>query len=55
MKKQAMKLGAKVQSAVSAKTDLLVCGENTGAAKITKAKENSVRIMIEDEYVELLH
>jgi DNA ligase (NAD+) len=54
MKKNAMELGAKVQSAVSAKTDLLVCGENTGAAKISKAKENGVRMMSEDEYVELL-
>lgn len=54
MKKHAMQLGAKVQSAVSARTDLLVCGENTGTAKISKAKENGVRMMSEDEYVELL-
>jgi DNA ligase (NAD+) len=54
MKKQAMQLGAKVQSAVSSTTDLLVCGENVGAAKTGKAEKLGVRVVTEAEYVALL-
>jgi DNA ligase (NAD+) len=54
MKKQAMQLGATVQSAVSSKTDLLVCGENVGAAKTGKAEKLGVRVVTEAEYVALL-
>ena len=54
MKKQAMQLGAQVQSAVSSKTDLLVCGENVGAAKTGKAEKLGVRVVTEAEYVALL-
>ena len=53
MKKQAMQLGASVQSTVSAKTDMLVCGENVGAAKMNKAEKLGVRVVTEAEYVEL--
>ena len=53
MKKQAMQLGAQVQSAVSSKTDLLVCGENVGAAKTGKAEKLGVRVVTEAEYIEL--
>jgi DNA ligase (NAD+) len=53
MKKQAMQLGATVQSAVSSKTDLLVCGENVGAAKTGKAEKLGVRVVTEEEYIEL--
>jgi DNA ligase (NAD+) len=54
MKKDAMQLGAQVQSAVSAKTDLLVCGENVGASKKSKAEKLSVQMLSENEYFELL-
>jgi len=54
MKKQALQLGATVQSSVSANTDVLVCGENAGAAKISKAEKNGVRRMTEDQYSEWL-
>lgn len=54
MKKDAMQLGAKVQSSVSAKTDWLVCGENVGAAKKGKAEKLGVQMLSEDEYFELL-
>ena len=54
MKKDAMQLGAQVQSAVSAKTDLLVCGENVGASKKSKAEKLSVKMLSENEYFELL-
>ncbi len=54
MQAEARKLGAKVQSAVSSKTDYLVCGENAGAKKIEKANRSGVRIISEDEYLKLI-
>jgi DNA ligase (NAD+) len=53
MKKQALVLGARVQSAVSAKTDLLVVGEKAGS-KLEKAQELGVRVMSEAEYLQFL-
>ena len=54
MKKDALHLGAKVQSSVSTKTDILICGEKVGSAKISKAQKLGVQIMSENEYVVLL-
>ena len=54
MKKDALQLGAKVQSSVSTKTDILICGEKVGSAKISKAQKLGVQIMSENEYVVLL-
>ncbi len=54
MKKDALELGAKVQSSVSAKTDILICGEKVGPAKISKAEKLGIRIMSEEEYAALL-
>ena len=54
MQAQARQLGASVQSAVSGKTDLLVCGENVGQSKISKAKKAGTRILSEDEYYEMI-
>ena len=54
MQAGARKLGAKVQSAVSGKTDYLVCGKNVGSKKIEKANKSSVQIISEDEYLELI-
>ena len=54
MKKDALELGAKVQSSVSAKTDILICGKKVGPSKISKAKKLGIRIMSEDEYTVLL-
>ena len=54
MQAAARKLGAKVQTTVSGKTDLLVCGEKVGAAKIKKADSLGVSIVSEAEYFELL-
>ena len=51
MKKSALELGAKIQSSVSAKTDILICGENTGSAKMDKAEALGVQVMSEDDYV----
>ena len=54
MKKDALERGAKVQSSVSAKTDILICGEKVGPAKISKAEKLGIRIMSEEEYAVLL-
>ncbi len=55
MADQARKLGAAVQTAVSGKTDMLVCGENVGQVKIEKARRLGVMVLAESEYIELLN
>jgi DNA ligase (NAD+) len=54
MQEQARALGALVQSAVNAKTDYLVCGENVGAAKMNKARQFGTAVLQEDEYLRLV-
>jgi DNA ligase (NAD+) len=54
MEAQARRLGAKVQSSVTSKTDCLICGENTGAHKIEKAKKIGAQILSETEYFDLI-
>jgi DNA ligase (NAD+) len=54
MQEQARALGALVQSAVNAKTDFLVCGENVGAAKTAKARQFGTAVLQEDEYLRLI-
>ena len=53
MKKQALALGAFVQSAVNGKTDLLVFGEKAGS-KLEKAQKLGVRVLNESDYFQLL-
>jgi DNA ligase (NAD+) len=54
MQAQARALGAMVQTAVSGRTDYLVCGENVGAAKIAKANRLGVTILTESQYLALI-
>jgi DNA ligase (NAD+) len=54
MQKEATQLGAQVQGSVSAKTDLLVCGESMGASKKSKAEKLDVEMISEDDYIALL-
>ena len=54
MEADARKLGAKIQSSVSKKTDFLVCGENGGAKKIKKAQTLGVKIISENEYAAMI-
>lgn len=54
MQAAARNLGARVQTAVSSKTDYLVCGEKVGARKMEKAAKAGARIMTEKDYLELL-
>lgn len=50
MQAAARRLGASVQTAVSSKTDYLVCGENVGQTKLDKAGRLGVQIISEDEF-----
>lgn len=47
--------GGKVGSSISAKTSFVVAGENMGPAKLEKANQLGVRIISEDEFMELLN
>ena len=53
--KRAKVCGAKVASAVSAKTDYLVAGEDTGASKLKAAAEKNVQVINESEFLQLLN
>ncbi|ESS72379.1 DNA ligase LigA [Methyloglobulus morosus KoM1] len=54
MIKEAKRLGAKVGSSVTGKTDLLVTGTDVGVTKLNAAKENGIRVISEEEYKALL-
>ncbi len=54
MQAQARQLGAKVQSSVSGATDLLICGQKVGAAKLEKASSLGVAVLSEDAYNRLI-
>lgn len=46
--------GGKVQSGVSAKTSYLVAGDESGPAKLEKAQQLNVKIINEDEFINLI-
>jgi DNA ligase (NAD+) len=54
MQARARELGAQVQTAVSGKTDYLVCGENVGATKLAKAAKVGAQVISEAEYLTLI-
>jgi DNA ligase (NAD+) len=55
MKKQAKELGARVGGSITGKTDMLVCGERVGAAKLNKAEALGVQLLSETEYLSLIN
>lgn len=54
MGKEAKTLGAKVGKSVTGKTDILVTGENVGAAKMNDAQQKGVQILSEEDYLNLI-
>jgi len=46
--------GGKVSSSISSKTDYLIAGDKMGPAKRTKAEKLEIKIISEDEYIELI-
>ncbi len=46
--------GGKVGSSISSKTDFLVAGENMGPAKLEKAQKLNVKIVSEQEFIEMI-
>ena len=54
MKEKALRLGAKVQTAVNKKTDILVIGAKVGAKKIEKAEALGTEVMTEQDYLGLI-
>ena len=55
LKKQIEDNGGKVASSVSSKTSYLVAGANMGPSKRTKAENNGVPIISEQEFLEMLN
>lgn len=51
-KSKALSLGAKVAGSVSANTDFVIAGESAGS-KLTKAQELGVKILSENEFIEM--
>ncbi|WP_031485262.1 BRCT domain-containing protein [Maridesulfovibrio frigidus] len=51
MQAMARKMGAKVQTSVTGKTNFLVCGSNVGAKKMEKARAKGVETMTESEFM----
>jgi len=54
MEKHAKSLGAKVAKSVTGKTTYLVTGEKVGETKINAAKDKGVKVLTEQEYLDLI-
>ncbi len=54
MEAEAKMLGAKIGKSVTSKTTLLITGQSVGEKKIAAASEKGVRVLSENEYLQLL-
>lgn len=54
MQANAKKMGAKVGSSVSGKTDYLITGEKVGISKLNSAQAKGVKILTEQQYLALI-
>jgi DNA ligase (NAD+) len=54
MEKHAKSLGAKVAKSVTSKTTYLVAGTKVGETKINDAREKGVKVLLEQEYLDLI-
>lgn len=54
LKKSIDQHGGKVSSSISGKTDYLIAGDNMGPAKLKKAEKLEVKIISEEEYINLI-
>ena len=54
MQVDAKKLGAKIGTSVTGKTDYLVMGDKVGSAKIAAAESKGVKLLTENEYLNLI-
>ena len=55
LKAKIMAHGGKVVSSISAKLDYLVAGDQMGPAKLEKAKQLSIKMISEDEFLQMLN
>ena len=54
MEKEAKNMGARIGTSVTGNTSLLVTGDRAGATKTKDAEEKGVRILSEDNYLEMI-
>ena len=55
LKAKIMAHGGKVVSSISAKLDYLVAGDQMGPAKLEKANQLSIKIISEEEFIQMLN
>ena len=54
LKKSIEDNGGKVGSSISAKTDFVIAGDNMGPAKLEKANQLGIKIISEQDFVEMI-
>ena len=54
LKAEIEKYGGRNVSAISAQTDFLLAGESMGPAKLQKAKKLGIKIISEDEFIQMI-
>ena len=47
-------MGAKVSSTISSNTNLLISGISSGSKKLNRAREKGIKVITENEWLELI-